>query len=225
MSGMAQRVGRDIALLFHDRGTRRGWVVSSTSRPLFTPGKDPVPIVQEAGWAPGPIWMDGRSRPHRDSIPDRLARCQSLYRLSYPTHNRNEYQDYFLVKKTCGCLRLTTYHHPVPLSWNLGTLTSWNPLGLSRSVTGLMYLYLYLFIVVFMNSYSLQHISWHLAKTFNINISNFCFVFCTRHPAFLRSLWSTLPVFVVELQLSRLNVCSSHVSAGLGLSSVSVRYV
>jgi len=25
-------------------------------RLLFTPGKDPVPIVQEAGWAPGPVW-------------------------------------------------------------------------------------------------------------------------------------------------------------------------
>jgi hypothetical protein len=25
-------------------------------QPLFTPGKDPVPIVQEAGWAPGPVW-------------------------------------------------------------------------------------------------------------------------------------------------------------------------
>jgi hypothetical protein len=23
----------------------------------FTPGKDPVPIVQEAGWAPEPVWM------------------------------------------------------------------------------------------------------------------------------------------------------------------------
>jgi hypothetical protein len=22
----------------------------------FTPGKDPVPLVQEAGWAPGPVW-------------------------------------------------------------------------------------------------------------------------------------------------------------------------
>ena len=35
--GVAQRVGRCIALLFHDRGTRRGWVVSSTPRPHFTP--------------------------------------------------------------------------------------------------------------------------------------------------------------------------------------------
>ena len=30
------------------------------------------------------------------------------------------------------------------LSRNLGTLTSWNPLGHSRPVTGLLYLYLYL---------------------------------------------------------------------------------
>jgi hypothetical protein len=30
--------------------------VSVTPRPLSTPGKDPVPIVQEAGWAPGPVW-------------------------------------------------------------------------------------------------------------------------------------------------------------------------
>jgi len=39
------------------------------------------------------------------------------------------------------CVRLTTYHHPVPLSRNLGTLTSWNPLGLSRPVMGLIYLF------------------------------------------------------------------------------------
>ena len=26
----------------------------------FTPGKDPVPIVQEAGWAPGPVWTGGK---------------------------------------------------------------------------------------------------------------------------------------------------------------------
>ena len=34
------------------------------------------------------------------------------------------------------CVRLTTYHHPVPLSRNLIALTSWNPLGLSRPVMG-----------------------------------------------------------------------------------------
>jgi len=85
-SGVAQRVGTGIALLFHDRGTRRGWVVSSTPRPHFTPGKDPVPILQEAGWAPGKVWTGGKSLPHRDSIPDPPARSQSLYLLSYPAH-------------------------------------------------------------------------------------------------------------------------------------------
>ena len=72
--GVAQRVGRGIALLFHDRGTRRGWVVSSTPRPHFTPGKEPVSILQEARWAPGPVWTGGKFRPHRDSISDRPAR-------------------------------------------------------------------------------------------------------------------------------------------------------
>jgi len=62
-------------------------VVSSTPRPQFTPGKDPIPILQEAGWAPGPVWMGGKSRPHRDSIPKCPARSQSLYQLSYPAHN------------------------------------------------------------------------------------------------------------------------------------------
>ena len=72
--GVAQKMGTGIALLFHDRGTRRGWGVSSTPRPHFTPGRDPVSILHEAGWAPGPVWTSGKSRPHRDSIPDRPAR-------------------------------------------------------------------------------------------------------------------------------------------------------
>ena len=80
-------VGRGIALLFHDRGTRRGWVVSSTPRPHFSPGKDPVPILEGGEWAPGPVWTGGKSRPHRDSNPDRPAHSQSLYRLSYPAQS------------------------------------------------------------------------------------------------------------------------------------------
>ena len=73
-------------------------MVSSTPRPHFTPGKDPVPIVPEAGWAPGPVWKDGKSRLHRDSIPDRPAPSQSLYRLSYPTHGYYIYHPMFGVK-------------------------------------------------------------------------------------------------------------------------------
>ena len=49
-------------------------MVRGTFWPHFTPGKDPVPILQEAGWAPGSVWPGGKSRPHRVSIPDRPAR-------------------------------------------------------------------------------------------------------------------------------------------------------
>jgi len=89
--GVAQRVGRGIALLLHDRGIRRGWMVSFTPRPHFTPRKDPVPIVQEAGWAPGPVWTGGKSRPHRDSIPDRPA-CSSV---AIPTELPGPYYCYY----------------------------------------------------------------------------------------------------------------------------------
>ena len=51
----AHRGRRGKALTFHDHGTRRGWGGNVTPRPLFTPGKDPVPIVKD-GWAPGPVW-------------------------------------------------------------------------------------------------------------------------------------------------------------------------
>jgi hypothetical protein len=53
--------------------------------------------------------------------------------------NRNEYQEHFLGIKAAGAYSWQPYHHPVPLLRNLGTLTSWDPLGLSRPVTGLLY--------------------------------------------------------------------------------------
>ena len=77
-----QTMGRVIGLLFHDHGIRRVWMVSSTPRPVFTPGKDTGPIVQEAGCAPGPVWTDGKYRPNGIQSPDRPARTQSLYQLS-----------------------------------------------------------------------------------------------------------------------------------------------
>jgi len=61
------------------------WSAARPGRSL-PPGKDPVPILREAGWALGPVWTGGKSRPHRDSIPARPARSELLYRLSYPTH-------------------------------------------------------------------------------------------------------------------------------------------
>jgi len=83
----AHRASRGIALPFLDHGTRRGWGVSVTPRPLFTPGQDPVPIVQEAGWAPGPVWTGAENLASTGiRSPDRPAHSQSLYRLRYQAH-------------------------------------------------------------------------------------------------------------------------------------------
>jgi hypothetical protein len=51
----------------------------------FTPGKEPVPIVQEAGWVPGPVWIGAENlAPTGIRFPDLPARSESLYRLRYP---------------------------------------------------------------------------------------------------------------------------------------------
>ena len=62
-----------------------GWVVNATPRALYSREKDPVPIVQEAGWVPGPVWTGEENlAPTRIRSTDRPARSESLYRLSYP---------------------------------------------------------------------------------------------------------------------------------------------
>jgi len=107
----AHRGSTDIALLFHDHGTRRGSGVSVTPRPLYTPGKDPVPIVQEAGCAPH--GQSGKVRkispPTGIRSPDRPARSLSLYRLSYRAHTltvKNRYL--FLYQSPIGLLKQST---------------------------------------------------------------------------------------------------------------------
>jgi len=83
----AHRGSRGIALLFLDHGTRRDWGISVTTRPLFTSGNDPVPIVREAAWAPGPVWTGAENLvPNGIRSPDRPNRSHSLYQLRYPAH-------------------------------------------------------------------------------------------------------------------------------------------
>ena len=62
----------------------------SASHPgrFFTPGKDPVLVVQDAMWAPGPVWTGAENIASTGiRSPERPARSQLLYRLSYPAHN------------------------------------------------------------------------------------------------------------------------------------------
>jgi hypothetical protein len=70
---------------FLDLGTSWRWVVSFKPLPLYTRGNSPsVPIGQEAGWAPEPVWTMWRREnfcPHRDSNfhPSVVQPVASLY--------------------------------------------------------------------------------------------------------------------------------------------------
>ena len=82
----AHRGSRGIALPFLDHGTRMGSGISVTPQPLFTPEKNPVPIVQEAGWASGPVWTGAENlAPTGIRSPDHPVCSHSLYRLCYPS--------------------------------------------------------------------------------------------------------------------------------------------
>jgi len=57
--GVAQRVGRGIALLLHDRRTRRGWVVNKTPRLHFTP-RERTGTHFTVGWVGPSPGLDGQ---------------------------------------------------------------------------------------------------------------------------------------------------------------------
>jgi hypothetical protein len=64
---------RSIALLILNIGARRGgWSAPRPGR--FIPGKDPALLVQEAGWAPGPVWTCAKNlAPTGIRSPDRSS--------------------------------------------------------------------------------------------------------------------------------------------------------
>ena len=64
--------------------------------------------------------------------------------------NRNEYREYFLGVKSGRYVRLTTLPRPCAVvTKSERDVTSWNPLGLSRPVMGLLYLFLYTMFKIF----------------------------------------------------------------------------
>jgi hypothetical protein len=55
-----------------------GRIVSATPQPFYPRETDPIPIVQEAGWVPGPV---GTGAEYRDSIPG----TSNPYTVAMPT--------------------------------------------------------------------------------------------------------------------------------------------
>jgi hypothetical protein len=75
---------RGIPILFLDLGAGMGWVVSTTPRPLY-PRERPGTHCT-GGWVGPRAGLDVCEKfvPTEIRSPDRPARSQSLYRLSYP---------------------------------------------------------------------------------------------------------------------------------------------
>jgi hypothetical protein len=86
----------------------------------FTPEKDPVPTVQEAGLAPGHVWTGAEiSSSTGTRSPDRPGRNQSLYRLSHPGPNQN-----YTYINTPPPASLTKSNHYLKLYWDIITVFS-----------------------------------------------------------------------------------------------------
>lgn len=69
-------------------GVRRGGRQHNATAALPL-AKDPLSIVQEAGWASVPVWTGTESfSPSEIQPPDREARSEWLYRLHYADHFR-----------------------------------------------------------------------------------------------------------------------------------------
>ena len=115
-------------------------MVNASPRSLYTRKRDPVAIVQESGWAPGPVWTGKESlAPTGIRSPDRPARSEAsvlqksfinspLYwnckHLFFPSLSVDptEFSEYVLV---CS-LRLFSYHRQLSSGSNVTDwLTDW----------------------------------------------------------------------------------------------------
>ena len=73
-------------------------MVSVTLRPLFTPGKDQILILQEAGWAPGPVWTGTEIvTPTGIRSPDFPARSSVAIPTELPGLRLNTYIQYTIT--------------------------------------------------------------------------------------------------------------------------------
>ena len=139
----AHRGSRGIALLFHDHGTRRGWGVSVTPRPLFTPGKTRYPLYRRLG---GPQGRSGQARkisPPPEFDPRTVQPVASSY-TDYATRSN---------KQQITCLK--NLYRPKLLDHFVTTWTIWNSF-LVESGTQLMKFHWRLFSIARHKTYVIQ---------------------------------------------------------------------
>ena len=99
------------------------WGVWSAPSPgRFTPGKEPVPIVQETVWAPGPVWTGAENLPPTGiRSPDRPARSDYpipapnvLFNTSYfPSYIRSVVLNFHFIFGPISSVLASTWSFPV----------------------------------------------------------------------------------------------------------------
>jgi hypothetical protein len=97
-AGQAQMRGRDRGrwLPILNLGTRREWVVSTMPWLHYSWERDPVPILQEAGWASGLVWLSLENLIATGfQTLDCPAHNESLYQLHYPSCHKSEGSDVY----------------------------------------------------------------------------------------------------------------------------------
>jgi hypothetical protein len=87
-----------------------GWVVKATLRPLYTRERPGTHCI--GGWVGRRAGLEGAENLSHTGIrsPDRPARSESLYRLSYPGPRTYEYVEYYL-----NTLQVQLSQLPLPL--------------------------------------------------------------------------------------------------------------
>jgi hypothetical protein len=102
----AHRGSRGIALLFHDHGPRRGWGVSVTPRPLFTP-RERSGTHFTGGWVGPRDGLDrcGKSRPPPGFDPRTVQPVASCY-TDWATRPTKHFNIYTISAGECDCYRI-----------------------------------------------------------------------------------------------------------------------
>jgi len=140
-SGSSVRMGSwGMVVLLPDHGTRSSWGIIVTPQPLFMPGKDPVPILLEAGWAPWPVWTCAVNLP-----PTRFRSPDSPTPISVaiPTELPGPQNEGFLIIKVHTVWYL--------LKWDLKFVKQSNELRNIRKLVfhrTKLYMYIYIYNVV-----------------------------------------------------------------------------
>jgi hypothetical protein len=129
---------RGIALLFFvDLGTLDGGGWSAPRPGRLYPGKDPVPIVQEAGWFSEPVWIGAENPllPTGNRSPDLPARSESQYRLRHPDSSKIFIFSLFIYLFLFIYLRICLFSQVLPMVKNYWPALD---LGDKRIVTELL---------------------------------------------------------------------------------------